>query len=118
MALIFGLDVGTTSVGFAVVQHDGKTEGRIHRLGVRIFPEARDPDGTPLNQKRRLARMRRRQLRRSCQRRRDIGAILHEASFLPAFDASPQSGWGELMRCDPYELRAHAVNDAEALTPL
>ncbi|MGO8797658.1 MAG: hypothetical protein ACLQJL_01055, partial [Roseiarcus sp.] len=63
--LIFGLDIGTTSVGFAVIEHDEAREaGKILRLGVRIFPEARDPDGTPLNQQRRAKRMMRRQLRR------------------------------------------------------
>ncbi len=47
---IFGFDIGTTSIGFAVIDHDpDRQSGHIHRLGVRIFPEARDPDGTPLN---------------------------------------------------------------------
>ena len=118
MALIFGLDIGTTSVGFTVIEHEpNAADGRIRRLGVRIFPEARDPDGTPLNHQRRQARMRRRQLRRGRQRRRDIGVILHEASFLPVFDASPKSDWGELMKLDPYDLRAHAINEAEVLRP-
>ncbi len=116
MALIFGFDIGTTSIGFAVIEHDDEAEGRILRLGVRIFPEARDPDGTPLNHKRRQARMRRRQLRRSRQRRRNIGELLHEAGFLPAFDASPKSAWSELMKLDPYELRARAIREAKALT--
>ena len=91
MNRIFGLDIGTTSVGFAVIDHDpDKAEGQILRLGVRIFPEARDPKGIPLNQQRRQARIRRRQLRRGRQRRRDLGSVLHEAGFLPAFDSSPK----------------------------
>ena len=54
MERIFGLDIGTTSIGFAVIDHDTERQsGRILRLGVRIFPEARDKDGTPLNQIRR-----------------------------------------------------------------
>ena len=117
MKKIFGLDVGTTSIGFAVIEHDDEGQGRIRRLGVRIFPEARDPKGIPLNQQRRQARMRRRQLRRGRQRRRDIGAVLHEAGFLPAFDASPQSEWHALMKRDPYDLRARGLDEAEALTP-
>ena len=65
MERIFGLDIGTTSIGFAVIDHDAERQsGRILRLGVRIFPEARDKDGTPLNQVRRQKRMVRRQLRR------------------------------------------------------
>ena len=117
MKKIFGLDIGTTSIGFAVIEHDDEGQGRIRRLGVRIFPEARDPKGIPLNQQRRQARMRRRQLRRGRQRRRDIGAVLHEAGFLPAFDASPQSEWHELMKRDPYDLRARGLDEAETLTP-
>ena len=117
MKRIFGLDIGTTSIGFAVIEHDDDGEGRIRRLGVRIFPEARDPRGIPLNQQRRQARMRRRQLRRGRQRRRVIGAVLHEAGFLPAFDASPQSEWHALMKRDPYDLRARGLDETETLTP-
>ena len=117
MKKIFGLDIGTTSIGFAVIEHDDEGQGRIRRLGVRIFPEARDPKGIPLNQQRRQARMRRRQLRRGRQRRRDIGAVLREAGFLPAFEASPQSEWHALMKRDPYDLRARGLDEAETLTP-
>ena len=117
MKRIFGLDIGTTSIGFAVIEHDDDGQGRIRRLGARIFPEARDPKGIPLNQQRRQARMRRRQLRRSRQRRRDIGSVLHEVGFLPALDSSPRSEWGELMKLDPYGLRKRALDEAEILTP-
>ena len=82
MLLVFGLDIGTTSVGFAVIDHDSElATGKIHRLGVRIFPEARDPKGVPLNQERRQARLRRRQLRRRRERRRLLGDQLHVAGF-------------------------------------
>ncbi len=44
--IIFGLDIGTTSIGYAVIDHDtDRAAGTILRLGVRIFPEARDPKG-------------------------------------------------------------------------
>lgn len=63
MPLVFGIDIGTTSIGFAAISMDEAREtGRILRMGVRIFPEARDPKGTPLNQTRRQKRMMRRQL--------------------------------------------------------
>jgi len=43
MPLIFGFDIGTTSVGFAVIEHDPElASGKIHRLGARIFPERVD----------------------------------------------------------------------------
>ena len=70
MTRILGLDIGTTSVGFALIDSE-PPEGRpaIVRMGVRIFPEARDPKGVPLNQQRRDKRIARRQLRRRRERR-------------------------------------------------
>ena len=36
---IWGLDLGTTSIGFAVVDHDSQEQsGQIIKMGVRIFP--------------------------------------------------------------------------------
>ena len=109
MALVFGFDIGTTSIGFAVIDHDsGQGTGKIHRLGVRIFPEARDPKAlVPLNQDRRAARMRRRQLRRRRQRRQELGELLHQHGFLPKRN-SPE--WGRVMEADPYQLRKWAFN--------
>ena len=35
---IWGLDLGTTSIGFAVVDHDSQEQsGQIIKMGVRIF---------------------------------------------------------------------------------
>ena len=104
MELIFGFDVGTTSIGFAVIDHDpGQGTGKIHQLGVRIFPEARDPKAlVPLNQDRRAARMRRRQLRRRRQRRHGLAELLHQYGFLPKRN-SP--AWGRVMEADAYQLR-------------
>ncbi len=108
MALIFGFDIGTTSIGSAVIQHDPKARtGRILRLGVRIFPETREPKGhAPLNQQRRAKRMMRRQLRRRRTRRRELNEALTRAGLLPEFN-SPE--WIELMRSDPYEIRTRAL---------
>lgn len=113
MQRIFGLDIGTTSIGFAVIDFDKEREaGEILRLGVRIFPEARDADGTPLNQQRRQKRQLRRQIRRRRQRRRLLNEILSAAGLLPSF-GSPE--WPIVMKADPYALRARAL--AEAVTP-
>ena len=115
MERIFGLDIGTTSVGFAVIEHDRELrQGKILRLGVRIFPEARDPKAlVPLNQERRQARLRRRQLRRRRERRRVLGELLCRAGLLPA-RGSPD--WDEAMKLDPYELRRRAFA-GETLSP-
>ena len=89
MALVFGLDIGTTSIGFAVIhQNPEPGTGAIQRLGVRIFPEARDPKGTPLNQERRQARLRRRQLRRRRNRRQSLQQLLCDAGLLPVRNSS------------------------------
>lgn len=107
MERIFGLDIGTTSIGFAVIDHDpDRQAGRILRLGVRIFPEARDNDGTPLNQTRRQKRMARRQLRRRRARRRLLNEALAAAGLLPAFGSGD---WAAVMALDPYALRRRGL---------
>ena len=52
---IWGFDLGTTSIGFAVVEHDAeKHEGEIIRMGVRIFPEGvTEKEMEPRNKRRR-----------------------------------------------------------------
>lgn len=108
MERIFGFDIGTTSIGFAVIDHDpAEMVGNILRLGVRIFPEARDPDGTPLNQQRRQKRMVRRQLRRRRARRKALNEALLQAGLLPAFGSAE---WPRVMASDPYELRKRGVS--------
>ncbi|MFL5257966.1 MAG: hypothetical protein ACJ8AI_34815, partial [Rhodopila sp.] len=83
MELVFGFDIGTTSIGWAAIEHGPPyVTGRILGLGVRIFPEARDRDGTPLNQNRRQKRMVRRQLRRRRTRRRALNELLTAAGLL------------------------------------
>ena len=114
MPVVFGLDIGTTSVGFAVIDHDVEhATGQVRRLGVRIFPEARDPKGVPLNQERRQARLRRRQLRRRRERRRLLSDQLRAAGLLPSRDSSE---WDQAMKRDPYDLRRRAF-EGETLSP-
>lgn len=105
--LIFGLDIGTTSVGSAVIRHDqARGVGEILHLGVRIFPEARDPDGTPLNQQRRQKRLVRRQLRRRRERRKALNQTLAAAGLLPPFGCA---AWGTVMASEPLALRARGL---------
>ena len=112
MALIFGLDIGTTSIGFAVIDYDAdKADGRILRLGVRIFPEARDPAGTPLNEQRRQKRMGRRQLRRRRKRRKLLNEALTETGLLPPFSKENGSEWATVMKSDPYALRNRGLEE-------
>lgn len=107
MRLIYGLDIGTTSIGWAVIRtEESKQSGRLEGLGVRIFPEARDPDGTPLNQTRRSKRMMRRQLRRRRDRRRSLNELLTTYGLLPPFGGDE---WVAKMGSDPYALRTKGL---------
>ncbi|HRK70015.1 MAG TPA: type II CRISPR RNA-guided endonuclease Cas9 [Micropepsaceae bacterium] len=114
--LVFGFDIGTTSIGSAVVRMDAAAgSGEILHMGVRIFPEARGPDGIPLNQERRKRRMMRRQLRRRRDRRRDLNSILSQSNLLPPFSKEKGSPWAAVMARDPWQLRKQAIS--EALSP-
>jgi len=84
---IWGFDLGTTSIGFAVIDHDPAREvGQIHRLGVRIFPEGVTEDKKePRNKTRREKRLMRRGIRRRKLRRRLLNEELTKSGFLPAY---------------------------------
>ena len=113
MALIFGFDIGTTSIGWSVIEYGPPhVVDKIRALGVRIFPEARDPEGTPLNQNRRQKRMVRRQLRRRRTRRRALNEALTQAGLLPKFGTG---AWQSVMNDEPTHLRKKGLN--EILTP-
>jgi CRISPR-associated endonuclease Csn1 len=108
MDLIYGFDIGTTSIGWAVIRLSrNDAQGQLLGMGTRVFPEARDSDGTPLNQQRRLARMMRRQYRRRRVRRRQLNELLSGVGLLPSFGGSE---WGAMSRGpDPYALRAEGL---------
>ncbi len=109
MQTIFGFDIGVTSIGFAALRYDPDNEtGEILRLGVRIFPETREPKGAPLNQDRRLKRMARRQLRRRRDRRRLLNETLTAAGLLPAFTSCQ---WAKVMKEEPILLRARGLTE-------
>jgi len=109
MARIFGFDIGTTTIGSAVIDYDPvRGSGDILRLGVRVFPEARDTDGTPLNQTRRTKRLVRRQLRRRRQRRRALNEALFSAALLPAYGTAE---WNAVMATEPLALRSRGLSN-------
>lgn len=70
MKYILGLDLGISSIGWAVVN---KEKNRIEDLGVRLFPAGERPkDGGSLNEMRRTARGQRRRVSRKRVRMRKI----------------------------------------------
>ncbi|MGH7813413.1 MAG: type II CRISPR RNA-guided endonuclease Cas9 [Candidatus Binataceae bacterium] len=113
--VIWGFDLGTASVGFAAVEYDDKKrEGKILRLGVRVFPEGvEEKRRAPRNLARRQARLMRRQIRRRRWRKRHLRAALVDAGLLPKEEREPSSRATEFFskRNDPYELRAKAVRE-------
>lgn len=76
MKYTMGLDLGITSIGWAVINEE---EHRIEDLGVRIFPGGERPkDGGSLNENRRTTRGQRRRISRKRVRMRKIRELLVE----------------------------------------
>ena len=103
--LTLGLDLGTTSLGWALVDQQ---ERRILGAGIRIFPEGvdRDQQGGEKSkpEARRNARAMRRQIARRSARLRSLREALVAAGLFPA----DQEAQGELLSLDPYQLRRRA----------
>ena len=99
-----GLDLGSNSVGWAMIAHQGETfpEGKNMLLGVRVFPEGVGKAATgaemPRGQDRRIARGQRRMHYRRRQRRMQLAKILRQADLLPADSVA----FNEILKADPY----------------
>jgi CRISPR-associated endonuclease Csn1 len=108
---VWGFDIGTTSIGFAVISQDLQSQtGSIERLGVRIFPEGvTEKDKEPRNTQRRTKRLMRRQLRRRKLRRKLLNESLADAGLLPQYGTP---AWTSVMALDPYALRAKGMKEA------
>jgi len=105
-----GADLGTNSLGWAVVELDGNNLPiRIIAAGSRIFGAGRDPKtGASLAVDRRAARAMRRRRDRLVRRQAALLKHLTLVGLFPA-DASDRQS---LEGLDPYELRAKALNEA------
>lgn len=121
---ILGIDIGVTSVGWALMSFardtDGRlewnengqiTEAKIIDCGVRIFPATTEgKENAPKNHNRRTARLQRRQIRRKAARREQLRKVLVDAGLLPHFDQSDSSKIFQELG-DPYELRDCALSN-------
>ena len=109
-----GLDIGTSSIGWAVLDLDKE---RIHDLGVRIFERPEDPqNGDSLAKPRRDARSARRRLKRRRQR------LNHLKRFFVSQNILTKDRVEKVLNCtsdfnklDVYDLRAKALT--EELSP-
>jgi len=109
MTTRLGLDVGTNSIGWALIDTDA---GRIIDLGSRIFSDGRDPkSGASLAVDRRDARAARRRRDRYLGRRSAFLEALIRHGLMP--EAAEETRL--LAAKDPYVLRARALD--EPLTP-
>lgn len=106
LAYRLGLDLGTNSIGWTIVDLDaeGKTAG-IRRMGSRIFSDGRDPkSGQTLAADRTSVRGQRTRRDRAIRRRDQLLLNLCRLGLLPQ-DADAAR---KLTTLDPYELRATA----------
>ncbi len=107
-----GLDIGAKSIGWSLLRLNAEgAPVAVIKLGVRIFPDGRNPkDGTSLAVTRRMARQMRRRRDRFLQRKERLLAALQELGFFPADEHERRA----LINLDPYALRKKALDKALA----
>ena len=107
-----GLDIGISSVGWAVVALDGNAHPcGIIRLGSRVFDKAEQPKtGDSLAAPRRQARSARRRLRRKKLRKQDIYTLIEQSGLASKEELCALFAQGHLE--DIYALRARALDEA------
>ncbi len=110
MDYTMGLDIGITSVGWAVLENDVKGEPkRIADLGVRIFDKAENPkDGSALAAPRRNARGARRRLRRRQHRLERVKQLFEREGLIRTEDFIKRYQSKNLP--DVYQLRYEALD--------
>lgn len=121
---VLGLDLGVTSVGWAMLELDADEVGRTVRnddgemqnaqiiaAGVRIFPATTEDKTTePKNAARRSKRGQRRLVMRKAKRRNELRALLTANGLLPEANGSdPEHTFQQLG--DPYQLRDKGLDE-------
>ena len=109
-----GLDIGTSSIGWAVLDLDKE---RIHDLGVKIFERPEDPqNGDSLSKPRRDARSARRRLKRRRQRLNHLKQFFVDQNILTKDRVEKVLNCtSDFNKLDVYDLRARALT--EELSP-
>ena len=104
-----GLDVGTNSVGWSVLElDDSNNPCRVEAAGVRIFSEGRNPkDKATLKAERRVARSARRRRDRFKQRQKYLLSELTKHGLFPSSEEERKV----LQLLNPLELRAKALTE-------
>lgn len=109
MTYRLGIDIGTNSLGWCLLDLNADGDPRdIRDIGVRIFPDGRDPKSkTSLAVDRRIKRGMRRRRDRYLLRRADLMRALVRHGLMPE-DAAARKA---LEKRDPYELRAKGLDE-------
>jgi CRISPR-associated endonuclease Csn1 len=102
-----GLDLGTNSLGWAAVSLDEENNPfKVLDMGVRIYPDGRNPkDKSSLATQRRIPRGMRRRRDRYLERRDDLMGALIAYGLMPV-DKEERK---QIEGLDPYRLRARAL---------
>jgi len=112
MAITLGLDIGSNSLGWSILDMNNAT---IIGTGVRVFPEGvdRDTKGTEIskNQTRREARGARRMKFRRSLRKSKLVKLLQDNGLLP----KKAEELFELMSVVPYDLRSKGLDEELSL---
>ena len=111
-----GLDVGTNSLGWAVVElNDDNDIVGVIDMGSRIFSDGRKPkDKQSLAVDRRIARQARRRRDRFIRRRQRLMRQLVEFNLFPSSELDRKA----LEEIDPWEIRARALDEKVSLPEL
>ena len=122
MKYILGLDLGISSIGWAVVN---KEKNRIEDLGVRLFPAGERPkDGGSLNEMRRTARGQRRRVSRKRVRMRKIKelfvnyALINEKEIEKLYEIQKDDIDVWQLRCEGLERKLTNREWARVLTTI
>ena len=104
------LDIGSSSIGWCLIRLNASSAPvAIIRMGVRIFPDGRNPkDGSSLAVTRRGARQMRRRRDRLLKRKARLVAALTRLGFFPVDETERKN----LVQLDPYVLRKKGLYEA------
>lgn len=104
-----GLDVGTNSLGWAILDLDQHNQVcRVRKIGCRIFSDGRKPkDKTSLAVERRLARQARRRRDRFLRRKERLMHRLVAYGLFPSDEIERRA----FEKIDPYELRYRGLSE-------
>ncbi|MFP4341709.1 MAG: type II CRISPR RNA-guided endonuclease Cas9 [Cyclobacteriaceae bacterium] len=116
MSITYSFDLGTNSIGWAVVNTD---ENKIMACGAKVFEAGVEDLGNgekeiSRNAKRREARGIRRQYFRKSLRKKKLTKLLRQYSMAPVNENELET-W---IRMNPYELRAKAISEKVTLFEL